>query len=155
MVHARAVLGKLIRGDVVSLHVRRIRVAAGTGLRHVQGVHFRTRVAGRAEIMDTMAVDAYRNLGVPLRQALAVHAGFVLCQLVGPERRIVLAQERAVGMTVAAKFWNLRAQDLATESCRLAHGIHIRLCRIATMTNGASQSFLRMDVMGEFLSRYL
>lgn len=39
VVHARAVLGELVGGDLVVFHVVRIGVAAGTGLRHIQGMN--------------------------------------------------------------------------------------------------------------------
>ena len=48
VVNAGAVLGKLVCGNLVSFHVFRIRMTAGTSLRYIQRVHFRPRVAGRA-----------------------------------------------------------------------------------------------------------
>jgi hypothetical protein len=48
VVHARAVLGELIRGDGISLHVTRIGMAAGAGVRHVNRVHGGTGIAGRS-----------------------------------------------------------------------------------------------------------
>ncbi len=47
VVHARAVLCELIRGDGVSLHVTRVRMAARARVRHVDWVHRGTGIAGR------------------------------------------------------------------------------------------------------------
>jgi len=78
VVHARAVLGELIRGNAISFHILGVGMAAGTSLRHVQRVYFGSRVAGRTKIMHTMAVDAYSDFGITFGKKLAMHAGLVL-----------------------------------------------------------------------------
>jgi hypothetical protein len=102
-----------------------------------------------------MAVDANRNLGISLYQPLAVHAGLILRQLVGAQRRVVFAHERAVGVATAAEFRNLAALNLATKTGGLTHGIHVCLGGVAAMTTGAGQPFLSMNVLRELGLRYL
>ena len=47
VVHARAVLCELIRGNGISLHVTHVRMAASAGVRHVDRVHSGAEIAGR------------------------------------------------------------------------------------------------------------
>ena len=93
VVHARAVLCELIRGNGVSLHVSRVGVAARAGVGHVDRVHGGTGIAGRPEIVDAMTIRAYGNLRVSSREALAVHAGVVLVQLVCAQAGVVLPHQ--------------------------------------------------------------
>ena len=125
MVHAPVVLGILVRGDAISLHVFGVGVTARTGLRNIQWANLGTRVARRAQVVHAMAVDANRNLGISLQQPLAVHAGLILGQLVGTQRRVIYAHERAVGVAMAAEFRNLVALNFATKTGGLAHGVHV------------------------------
>lgn len=46
VVHARAVLCELIRGNGVSLHITRVGMAAGARVRNVDRVHRGTWIAG-------------------------------------------------------------------------------------------------------------
>ncbi len=47
VVHAHAVLGELIRGNGVSLHIIRVRMAARARVRHVDRIHRGAGIAGR------------------------------------------------------------------------------------------------------------
>jgi hypothetical protein len=98
-----------------------------------------------------MAIDAYCHFGVTLRQPLTVDAGFILCQLVGAQRRVVLTHESSIGMALSTEFWNLIPLDLSPESCRFAHSVHVRLRGITTVATRAPQPFLRMNVLGKLL----
>ena len=81
VVHAPVVVGVLVCGDAISVHVFRIGVTPGTGLGHAQRANFGARVARWAQVVHAMAVDAYRNFGISLQQPLAVHAGPILSSL--------------------------------------------------------------------------
>src|SRR5262249_21211119 len=133
VMHAFGVLGELIRRDSVGPHVFSVRVATRTCLGDLQWVYLGPCVSGWAKIVHAVTIDAHRDVGVALRETLAVHAGLVLGQLVGPQGRVVLAYERGVRMTAAAEFRNLTAFDLAAEPSCLAHGVHVGLGRIAAM----------------------
>ncbi len=91
VVDAGVVLGKLIRGNPVLLHVSHIRVAARAGLRDVDGIHSGSGIAGRPDVVNAVTIGADRNLGVARGQALAVYAGVVLVQLIGAQAGIVTA----------------------------------------------------------------
>ena len=101
--------------------------------------------------MNAVAIDAHGYLGVAFGEKLSVDARLVLVQLVRAQRWIVLTHESRVGMATAAKLGNIFAFNLPTKSCCFAHGIHVRLARIAAVATRASQSLLRMDVVRELL----
>src|SRR5579884_857909 len=77
-----------------------------------------------------------------------MNTGAVLRELVGPQRWVVLPHVRGVAVTFAADFRNLLASDFALESCLGTHGV-IGAGRIAAMTTGAGDAFLRMNAGGE------
>jgi hypothetical protein len=60
-----------------------------------------------------MAIDAYGNLGVSSREALAVHTGVILVQLVGAQAGVVLPNVGGIRMAASAQLRNLPAIDLA------------------------------------------
>ena len=155
VVHARAVLGKLICGNLVSFHVFRIRVTAGTSLSHVQRVYLGSRVAGWAKIVLAMTVDAYGDLGITFRKEISVNTGLVLAQLICAQRRIVLAHEGPIGVTAPAELGDVSALDLSAKSGTLTHGIHACLCGISSMATRTSQTFLIVNVAGKLLLGYL
>src|SRR6266536_3346721 len=150
MVYAGAVPCILIGGDAVSLHVGRIGMATRAGLGDMSRVNAGAGIAGRAETVHTVAVDADRNLGVALREPLAVDAGLVLSELVGAERWIVLPHVGGIGVALAAQGGNVLPRRLAAEAGGLVHGVRVAR-RIATVTTGARESFLRVDILGELL----
>ena len=116
MVHAGVVLRKLIGGNAVRLHVRRVGVAARACRRHVDGIDRGTGIAGRPDIVDAMAIDADRNLGVSRRQPFAVHAGVVLVQLVGAQAGVVLPDIGRIRVAASAQLRHLLAIDLALQA---------------------------------------
>ena len=153
--NAGPVLGKLIRGNVVSLHVLRVRVTAGAGLRHVQGVYCGPSIAGGAKVVHAVTVDAYCYLGITLREEFSVHAGLVLAQLIGAQRWVVLAHERPIRMATPAELRDILSFDLPAKSGSFAHGIHICLCGITTVATRACETLLRVNVAGELLFGHL
>ena len=87
--HACRVVGKLIGGDAVLLHICGIRVTAGTGLGNINGIDSRAWIVGRANVVHTVAVDANGNLAIAGRESFAVDACVVLIELIGPQARII------------------------------------------------------------------
>src|SRR5208337_4694891 len=99
-----------------------------------------------------MAIDAHRNLGVTNREALAVHTGVVLVQLVRAQAGVELANVRGIRMATSAQLRDLFAINLPLPSCLAAHGlVGIVAARIAAVTTGASQTLLCVDVLAELL----
>jgi len=98
-----------------------------------------------------MAVNAYGNLRITLGKEISVNTGLVLAQLIGPQRRIVLAHEATIRMTAAAKLGDIFALDPSAESGSLVHSIHVCFCGIPAVATRAGQAFLRVDVIGELL----
>jgi hypothetical protein len=82
VMHAGVVLGELIRGNAVWLHVLRVGVAARACLSDIDRVDCGLGIFRRPYIVDTMAIDAYRNFRVSRRKEFSVHTGVVLVQLV-------------------------------------------------------------------------
>ena len=78
MVDACAVLCELIGGNGVSLHIVRISMATSTSGRHIDRIDRITWIAGRSQVVDTVAIGADGNLGIASRPALTMHAGVVL-----------------------------------------------------------------------------
>jgi hypothetical protein len=149
MVNAGAVFFELIGGDFIRLHVRSVRVATSTSLCDVEEVNFRTCVTHRPQIMHAVAIRADRHFCITFFEQLSVNARLVLAELIGSQRWVVLPHVGPVSVTLPAQRWNLAPSDLPPESCRLAHGVQVRLRRITAMTTGAVQPFLRMNVSGE------
>jgi hypothetical protein len=145
--------GKLVGRDRVSLHVGRIRMAPGAGLRDIGWMDTRTCVARRTEVMHTMAIGTDSNLAITLGQQSAMHASLILVQLVSAQRGIVLTHECRVGVALPAQRWNCFAIWLATKPCRLAHRIHVGLPRVPTVATGAGQSFLEVDILSKLILR--
>ena len=56
--HALAVLGELVGGDLVLRHVGRVGVAAGAGLGQAQRMDGREGVLDGADVVHAVAVDA-------------------------------------------------------------------------------------------------
>ena len=91
VVHALAVICKLVRGNAVGLHVRGVRVAARARLRDVEGMDVGTRVSRWAQIVHSMAIDANGHFRIAFRKQFAVYAGLVLAELICAQAWIVLA----------------------------------------------------------------
>jgi hypothetical protein len=155
MVDAGVVLFELVRGNRIAFHVRGVRMTPRAGLGDIEGIHFRMSITRGAQVMHAMAIRADRDFRVALGEKLAMDAYFVLAELVRAQGRIVLAHERWIRMAPAAKLWNLSPFDLATETCCLAHGVHICFRGITAMATGTGQSILRMDVVGKLFLGHL
>ena len=152
VVDAGAVIGKLIGGNAVLLHVSRVGVAARTGFGHVDGVHGGTGIAGWPEIVDAMTIGAYGNVGVTSREALSMHAGVVLVQLVGAQTGVELPNIGWIRMATSAQLRDLLVVDLAFPARLSAHGfVWIVAGWVASVATGASQTLLRVDILAELL----
>ncbi len=155
VVNACAVLCELIRGNGISLHVLRVRMAAGAGVRHVNRVDGGTGIAGQPQIVDTVTIRAYCNLGVSSREALAVHTGAVLVQLVGAQAGVELPNICRIRMATSAQLRNLLAINLALPPGLWAHGfVWIVAGWVASVAAGASQTLLCVYVLAELLLGY-
>ena len=99
-----------------------------------------------------MAIRADGNLGVSRRQALAVHAGVVLVQLVGAQAGVVLPHIGRIRVAASAQLRDLLAIDLALPAGLAAHGlVWIVAGCVAAVATGAGQALLRVDVLAELL----
>ena len=147
MVDTRAVFRELVCGDFVCLHVFDIRVAVRTRRGDIQGMNVGGRIARGAQIMHAVTIGADGNLCIALGEHLSVHAGLILAELVGAQRRIVLTHESAVGMAAATKRRYLTSFDLAAEASGLAHRVHVRFGGIAAVTTRTGQALLAMDIV--------
>ena len=154
VVNAGGVVGELIGGDAVLLHVRGIGVATGTGLGNIDRIDGGTWIAGRTDIVHAVAIDANGNLAVSGGEALAVNAGVVLVELIGAQAGIVSAHQVGIGVARAAKLRNLLAVDLALPAGLAAHGLRgiVAGC-VAAVATGAGEALLGVDVLAEFFLR--
>lgn len=155
VMHALAVLRKLVRRNSVGFHVRSVRVAEGTSPRDIERVDCRTHVAGRAQIMHSMTINANRDFRVAFGQQFAMRARLILTELVGPQPGIVLLHEARITMAAPAERRNLTALNLSPESNGFAHGIHVRFRRIAAVATRTGQSLLCMNILSEPCLRHL
>ena len=114
----------LISGDLITLHVIRVCMAARASFGHVCGIHRCTGVSYRADVMDAVAVYAYGYLRISLLQALAVHAGEVFAHLVSAKARVELTHIVGIGVATAAERRNLRLAGSTPETLGRAHRIH-------------------------------
>jgi len=102
-----------------------------------------------------MAIRAHRDLGIATREALAVHTGVVLVQLVRAQAGVELPNVGWVGMAASAQPRNLPAINLAFPSRLAAHGfVGIVAGGVAAVTTGAGQAFLGVDVLAELILGY-
>ena len=105
--------------------------------------------------MHAMAIRAHGHLGVSARQALAMHAGVVLGQLIGAQAGVELPDIGRIGMATSAQLRDLLALDLALPARLLAHGlVWIGAGWVATVTTGAGQALLCVYVLAELLLSY-
>ena len=149
VMHAGTVFRKLVSWNFVLLHVIGVCVAMRARGGDVQRMYFGPGICGSAEIVDAVAIGADRDVAVALGQQLSMYAGLVLAELVGSQRRVILAHERRIRMAAAAQGGNLTAFNFAAETGGFAHGIHIRFGRIAAVTTRTGQAFLRVDIVRE------
>src|SRR5208283_356035 len=143
VVHARAVLCELIRGNGISLHVNRISMAARARVGHVDRIDGGAGIAGCPYIVDTMTIRAHCNLRISSRESFAVHTGWVLAQLVCAQAGVELPNIGRIGMTLSAQLRNLLVIDLALPTGLSAHGfVWIVAGWVASVAAGISQAFL-------------
>jgi hypothetical protein len=101
-----------------------------------------------------VAIGAYGNLGIASHPTLTMHAGVVLRQLICPQTRVELADVCWIGMATSTQLWNLLAFNLSFPTRLAAHGfVRIIAGWITTVTTGAGQTPLGVDVLAEFLLR--
>ena len=99
-----------------------------------------------------MTIRAHCNLRVSSREALAVHTGAVLAQLVGAQAGVELPNIRRIRVARSAQLRDLLAIDLTLPPSLSAHGfIWIVAGWVAPVAAGASQTFLRVYVLAELL----
>jgi hypothetical protein len=90
-----------------------------------------------------MTIRAYCNLGVSSREALAVHTGVILGQLVRAQAGIELPNVGWIRMARAAQLRDLLAINLAFPTRLAAHGfVWIVAGGVASVATGASQALL-------------
>jgi len=151
---AGGVVGELIGGDAVLLHIRGIRVTARTGLSNIDGIDRGTRVAGRTDVMNAVAIDANGYLDVSGSEALAVNACVVLVELICAQAWVVSAHEVGVGVARAAQCRNRLSVELALPPSLAAHGLRrIVTGRVAAVAADAGKALLGMDVLAELFLR--
>lgn len=138
MVHAGIILRELIRRNAVGFHVGRVAMAPCTGLRDVERMHLGAQVAGGAQIMHSVAINANSHFRIAFGEQFPMHAGLVLAELIGPQPRFVLSHVVPIGMATSAERRNLTPLNLSAESRCFAHGVHVGSCRIASMAARAS-----------------
>ncbi len=151
MVDTLVVIRELTHRYAVRLHVSRIGMAMAARDRDVEWVDGGANVVGRQNFVHAVAVGADSNLCVAPRQLPSMHAGSVLCQLVGAQRRIVLPHVGRIAMALAADFGYLLARDFAFESSLPAHRV-VSAGGIATVTTRACESLLRMNIRRKAVS---
>ena len=127
-------------------------MAASACVRHVDRVHRGAGIAGRPEIVDTVTIGAHCHLRVSRREALAVHTGVVLVQLVGAQTGVELPNIGWIRMATSAQLRDLLVVDLAFPARLSAHGfVWIVAGWVAPVATGASQTLLCVDVLAELL----
>src|ERR1035438_1064351 len=80
--HAVPVLVELIGGDSVLRHLLAIGVAVGAGLGQAERINRRRRIFYRADIVNTVTVDAGCHVLVARGQPLAMDAGLIQLVLI-------------------------------------------------------------------------
>jgi hypothetical protein len=99
-----------------------------------------------------MTIRAHCNLCVPSREALAVHTGAVLAQLVGAQTGVELPNIGGIRMATSAQLRDLLAIDLAFPTRLSAHGfVWIVAGWVTAVAAGTSQTLLCVDVLAELL----
>ncbi len=149
VVHAGTVRGELVRRNRIRLHVGSVGMASRARLRDVQRMHLGARVAGRADVMHAVTIRADGDFVIALGAELPMHAGLIQAVLIGAQRRIVLAHERAISMAMRAERGHILAADVSAEASGFAHGGIIRFRGISAVTGSTGEAFLGVDVRGK------
>lgn len=136
--NAAPVFLELVGRDFVGRHFDSIGMALGTSLRNPQRMDRGQTVFHRSNSVNSVAVDACRDLAVPGSKALSVCASLKEFELVDPLPRGVLAHDLRTAVASCAKPRNLRPGGFPFEPFRPTHGgIHDIAAWIAAMTTGA------------------
>src|SRR5450756_947637 len=99
-----------------------------------------------------MTIRANGNLRVSSGEALAVHTGAVLTQLVRAQAGVELPNIGGIGMATSAQLGDLLALDLAFPARLSAHGfVWIVAGWVAPVATSASQTLLCVYVLAELL----
>src|SRR5271157_5484032 len=97
-----------------------------------------------------MTIRAYCNLRVSSREALAVHAGAVLAQLVGAQAGVELPNIGGIRMATSAQLGDLLTIDLTFPARLSAHGfVWIVAGWVAAVATGAGQTLLCVYILAE------
>jgi hypothetical protein len=87
--------------------------------------------------MNAVAVRAHRNFAVTRREALPMHAGLVLAELVRAQAGIKLPHIGGIGVTAPAQLGHLFAINLAFPPTVAAHSlVGVVAGRIAAVATG-------------------
>ena len=87
---ASAIALKLVGWNVVTLHVLRGGVTAGTCPRDLQRMYGRQCVGNLTDIMYAVTIDTSGDSNIASREPFSVDARFVLCKLIYPLLRLEL-----------------------------------------------------------------
>src|SRR5271167_5197898 len=99
-----------------------------------------------------MTIRANGDLRVSSREALAVHTGAVLVQLVGAQAGVELPNIGWIRMATSAQLRDLLAINLALPPSLSAHGfVWVVGGWVASVATGASQTLLCVYVLAELL----
>jgi hypothetical protein len=102
-----------------------------------------------------MTIRAYCNFRVSSREALAVHTGAVLAQLVRAQAGVELPHICRIRMATSAQLRDLLAINLALPPSLAVHGfVWIVAGWVASVATDATQTLLCVDVLAELLLRY-
>ena len=123
-VHAIGVQRELVRGNVVALHVRGVRVALRAGAGDVGWINRRARVGNGQDIVNAVAIHARGHLRIALFQPFAVDAGQVFAVLVRADAGIITAHVTGIRMAASAEIRDLRFLGNTAESLGGAHRVH-------------------------------
>lgn len=152
MMNACVVEREFIRGNLVTFHIFRIRMAGGASLRHIQWIDSRSRVIRRLNIVNPVAINADGDFGVALGHQFSVHARQILRVLVRSQRGIETTDVAGIRMALRTETGNLFSFQMPFESRRSAHGyVRVVRRRVAAVAGHASHAFLRVNTCVVFV----
>lgn len=100
---ALLVLRKLICRDMVTCHIRSIRVTAGTGAGNIGRINGGLCLIDREDTMYPVATDTGGDLFVTPGESLSVPAGFILSLLICSKLLVKVGHIRFVAVATAAE----------------------------------------------------
>ncbi len=93
-------------GEFITAHALGIRVALAAGFGYRGAIHARKTICRRADVVDAMAIDTRRAVGITGLQDFAMLADQVLRQLIHTGARLEAPHVVRIGMATTAKFRN-------------------------------------------------